>query len=418
MVLVTPVIQRDVPIVREWVGSLDGFVNTQVRARVSGYLISQNYTEGALVHKNELLFRIDPRPLQAALDQAKAELERAQAAEKLATANARRSTQLYGRQVISTQERETSTENAGTATATVASARAAVETAQLNVEFAEIISPVDGIAGIANAQVGDLVGPSTAQLTTISTVDPIKAYVNVTEQDYIEFTRFYADRLARRDYEKEIELEMVLADGSRYPRKGKFYAADRQVDQTTGAIRFAGVFENPGSILRPGQFCRVRSVTNIERGALLIPQRAVTELQGSYQVAIVDADSKVSIRNVQVGQRIGTSWIIKGGIKAGDSVVVEGLQKAKEGARVTPKPWVPRPQEGAPAKAAEDCRTPRRFAHRDRVFSGAHQRNSGVQIALGRFANRRFGDKCVPNREIGNERALGKFQAVPKRSNT
>ncbi len=340
-VLVTSVIQRDVPIVREWVGSLDGYVNTQVRARVSGYLISQDYTEGALVHKNDLLFQIDPRPLQAALDQAKGELQRAQASEKLASANARRSSQLFGRQVISIQERETSTESAGTAVATVASARAAVETAELNVEFARIISPVDGIAGIANAQIGDLVGPTTAQLTTISTVDPIKAYVNVTEQDYIEFTRYYSDRMARRDYEKEIELEMILADGSIYPHKGKFYAADRQVDQTTGSIRFAGVFENPGSVLRPGQFCRVRAVTNIERGALLVPQRAVTELQGSYQVATVGADSKVNIRSVKVGERIGNLWIIKEGIRPGDSVVVEGLQKAREGAQVAPKPWKP-----------------------------------------------------------------------------
>ncbi|MEI6352008.1 MAG: efflux RND transporter periplasmic adaptor subunit [Verrucomicrobiota bacterium] len=337
----TSVIQRDVPIVREWVGSLDGYVNTQVRARVSGYLISQDYTEGALVHKNDLLFQIDPRPLQAALDQAKGELQRAQASEKLASANARRSSQLFGRQVISIQERETSTESAGTAVATVASARAAVETAELNVEFARIISPVDGIAGIANAQIGDLVGPTTAQLTTISTVDPIKAYVNVTEQDYIEFTRYYSDRMARRDYEKEIELEMILADGSIYPHKGKFYAADRQVDQTTGSIRFAGVFENPGSVLRPGQFCRVRAVTNIERGALLVPQRAVTELQGSYQVATVGADSKVNIRSVKVGERIGNLWIIKEGIRPGDSVVVEGLQKAREGAQVAPKPWKP-----------------------------------------------------------------------------
>lgn len=340
VVLVTAVVQRDVPVYREWVGTLDGSVNTQVRARVLGYLVSQNYKEGSRVKAGEVLFQIDPRPLQAALDQAKGDLAKAIASENLAALNLRRAYELFAGKVTSVQERDTSVASYGTSKADVKALQAAVESAQLNLEFARITSPVDGIAGIAAAQIGDLVGPNSSQtgpLTTVSTVDPIKAFITITEQDYIDFARRFEQRAERKQFERDLELEMILADGSVYPGKGRFSFFDRQVEVTTGAMRVAGLFPNPENLLRPGLFCRVRARMAVREGALLVPERAVTEVQGSYQLAVVDREHKAHIRPVEVGERVDSLWVIRKGVNAGETVVVEGVQKVREGMEVEPK---------------------------------------------------------------------------------
>ena len=340
-VQVTAAVQRDVPVYQVWIGNLDGSVNTQVRARVSGYLVAQTYREGSQVKEGELLFQIDPRPLQAALDQAKGDLAKAEATEKLAALNLKRAKELFAGKVTSVQERDTSVADYGTAKANVQALQAAVETARLNLDYAQITSPVDGIAGIAAAQIGDLVGPEAAQstaLTTISSVDPIKAYVTITEQDYIEFAR----RLAAKGdshLKAEQSLEMVLADGSIYPHQGTFYFADRQVDVTTGAMRVAALFPNKDGLLRPGLFCRVRAQTATLKDAVLVPEQAVAELQGNRLVAVVGRDRKVAWRKVELGEREPPWRVIQKGISAEESVVVEGLQKVRDGMVVSPSPW-------------------------------------------------------------------------------
>ncbi len=379
---VAQVEQKDVPIYSEWIGTLDGMVNAEMTAQVSGYLLRQVYTEGSFVRKGELLFEIDPRPLQAALDQAKGELAKAQAQltqadgqllqaqAQLAQSEANqgktqldvdRYTPLAREKAITDQELDNAVQanlaakaqvkasSAGVETAkaaivaakaAVAAAEAAVETAELNLGFTKVTSLIDGIAGIAQAQVGNLVSPTSGPLTTVSTVDPIKVYFTPTEQEYLNFTRTNPTQSQRDAASSRLELELVLADGTTYPQKGRFFVADRQVDQRTGAIRIAGIFPNPGNILRPGQYGRVRAVTSIREGALLVPQRAVTELQGSYQVAVVGGDNKVSIRPVKVGDRIGSMWIIEEGLNPGERVVAEGTQKVRPDVVVNPKPFV------------------------------------------------------------------------------
>jgi len=341
-VLVAEVVRRDVPVYREWLGNLDGQNNTQVRARVAGYLISQNYKEGSRVKEGDLLFQIDPRPLRAALDQARGDLARAVASEKLAALNLQRAKALYAGKVISAQERDTMIANQGTALADVKAQQAAVETAALNLDFAQITAPVAGIAGIANGQVGDLVGPGSSQtdpLTTVSTVDPIKADFTITEQDYIDFATRLAGASEGREKEPGWTLEIVLADGSVYPRKGRLDFANRQVDTTTGAMRVAALFPNPDYLLRPGLFCRVRVRTGVHTGALLVPERALSEVQGSFQVAVVNADHKAQIRAVEQGPRLKGWRVITKGVQAGEMVVVEGLQKVRDGEAVVPKEW-------------------------------------------------------------------------------
>lgn len=350
----TKVAARDVPVYREWLGNLDGSVTTQVRARVAGYLVAQNYKDGSLVKAGELLFEVDPRPLRAALDQARGELARAEAAEKLTAINLKRAETLYATRVFSTQERDTAVANEGTAKSDVKAQQAAVETAALNLEFARITSPVDGIAGIATAQIGDLVGPNSAQtgpLTIVSTVDPIKAYFTVTEQDYIVFARRLAKPGVRREMQDELELEIILADGSVYPRRGRFDFADRQVDPATGSMRVAALFPNPGAFLRPGLFCRVRARTGVVAGAAMVPERAVMEVQGNFQVIVVNAEGVAAIRPVEPGERRDGWRVIRKGVRAGENVVVEGLQKARDGARVAPREW-----SGTPPPAASSPR--------------------------------------------------------------
>jgi len=352
-VAVAQVEQKDVPIYREWIGTLEGYINADVRGQVTGYLLRQDYKEGALVAKNQLLFEIDPRPFQAVLDQAEGQL--AQATAQLANAEAiqgrtqldvERYTPLAREQAASQQDLDNANQNNLAAKATVATAKAqiktaeaAVETAKLNLGFTRLISPIDGIAGQAQLQVGALVNPSSAPVTTVSTVDPIKVYFTVSEADYLDFNRRFPTPEEREAQFKREPLELILADGRTYERPGSIYFADRQVDPSTGAIRIAGLFPNPGNILRPGGYGKVRASSRTQKDALLVPQRAVSELQGGYQVAVVDSENKVSIRTVKVGERTGTEWIIDEGLKRGERVVAEGVQKVRPGMTVNPRPF-------------------------------------------------------------------------------
>lgn len=352
-VAVARVEQRDVPLSREWVGTLDGMVNAQIRAQVTGYLLRQNYQEGSLVKKGQLLFEIDPRTSQAALDQAKGQLAntegqlaQAEANQVKAQLDVNRYVPLAKEQAVTQQDLDNAVQanraaqaQVRAAKAQIDAAKAQVDAAQLNLGFAKIVSPIDGIAGIAQVQIGDLVGQTTA-LTTVSTVDPIKVYFSVTEQEYLNYVQENPDAVKRAASEERLELQMILAHGTLYAHRGKFLVADREVNLQTGTLRLQGLFPNPGNILRPGQFARVRAITKTIKGALLIPQRAVTELQGSFQVAVVGNDNKVSIRPVKIGERSGSMWIIEEGLKPGERVVAEGTQKVRPDLVVDPKPFV------------------------------------------------------------------------------
>jgi membrane fusion protein (multidrug efflux system) len=372
---VAPVEQRDIPVYHEWIGTLDGLVNAAIRAQVTGYLLSQNYLEGSYVRKGQLLFEIDPRPFQAAVDQAQGQVAQAngqlaqakaqllQAQALLATAEAtQRRTQLdedryvplMKQQAITQQDLDDATQNnlaqkaqveaakaqvetakaqIEASGAAVVAAKAALETASVNLGFTRLTSPIDGIAGVAQTQIGNLVSLSANPVTTVSTLDPIKAFFTVSEQEYLHLTR-------RDTPLSRLELELILADGTVYPRKGKFDFVDRQVSQDTGAIQMVALFPNPKNILRPGQYGKVRASTETISGALLVPQPAVAELQGGYQVAIVDDKNTVSIKPVKVGNRVGSMWVISDGLNRGERVVAEGVQKVRPGVQVTPKPFV------------------------------------------------------------------------------
>ena len=323
--------QSDVPIYHEWIGVLDGFVNARIRAQVAGYLQTQNYKEGDPIKKGDLLFEIDPRPFKAALDQANAQLAQAEAKLGKTELDVKRYGPLAKQNAISQEEYDDAVQANLEARAAVVAAKAQVEQAEVNLGFTRITSPIDGVASIANGQIGDLVGPNSGELTTVSTVDPIKVYYNVTEQAYINFTKLFTTESNRYERLRQLEIELVLADGAVYPLKGKIYAADRQVSLTTGALRIEALFPNPNYALRPGQFGRVRVKFDLASGALLVPQKAVSELQGSYQVAVVDADNKVHIQPVRVGERVGSNWVIQEGLHSGQRIIVEGTQKVREG---------------------------------------------------------------------------------------
>lgn len=382
VVEVAAVEQRDVPIYNEWIGTLDGYVNADIKAQVTGYLLKQDYTEGAPVTKGQLLFEIDPRPFQAAVDQARGQLSQAngqlaQAKAQLTLADAQvsvaeanqgrtqldldRYIPLAQQQAITQQDLDNARQNnlaakaqvqaaqaqvetaraqIQAATASVEAAQAAVETANLNLGFTKLVSPIDGIAGMAQQQVGALVSPSSGAVTTVSTLDPIKAYFTASEQDYLAFHRIYTTEATVNAERKLLRLELILADGSTYPHMGDFFFTDREVNPSTGSIRVAGLFANPGNTLRPGQYARIRFSFRSKPHALLVPQRAVSELQGSYQVAVVDSENRVSIRNVQPSDRVGSQWIIDRGLKPGERVVAEGTQKVRSGMTVVPKPYV------------------------------------------------------------------------------
>ena len=341
-VLVTTVQPRDVPRVLERVATLDGFINANINAQVQGYIISRDYQEGGLVKKGDLLFQIDPRPFEAALAQAKGTLMKDQAAKAKTEADEKRAADLFARKVISDQERDTAVAAAQSSRANVEADEAAVKAAELNLGYTKIIAPIDGLAGFANSQVGDLVGPAmTTPLTTVSQVNPIKAIVTVGEGGLTDFFARYPDTEKRQALLKSIDFDLILAGGTVFPQKGKFYALDRNLDPKTGSIRYYVNFPNPEAILRPGQFGKVRFVPDTVHNALVIPQEAVTELQGKFQVAVVDENNKVSIRPVKMGERIGGMWQVTEGLKPGDKVVVQGLQKTREGSTVTPKDWTP-----------------------------------------------------------------------------
>lgn len=350
---VVQVEQKEVPIYGEWIGTLDGFTDADVKAQVTGYLLRQAYQEGSFVKKGQLLFEIDPRPFQAALDQAEGQL--AQAKAQLATSEAiqvrtqldvEKYTPLAKQQAASQQDLDNSVQNNLAAKATVQTAKAliktdeaAVETARINLDFTRLVAPIDGIAGQAQLQVGALVNLSSAPVTSVSTVDPIKVFFEVGEPQYLAWRDRYPTDASREAADKNLRLQLILADGSTYAHEGRFYFADRQVSESTGAIRLAGLFPNPGNILRPGGYAKVRAVIRIQPNAVLVPQRAVTELQGGYQVATVDDQNKVNIRTVKVGDRVGSDWVIDDGLKPGDRVVAEGVQKVRPGMHVNPKPF-------------------------------------------------------------------------------
>ena len=331
------VVQKDVPIYSLWVGTLDGNINADIRAMVSGYLIKQDYSNGKYVKAGDLLFEIDPRTFQATLDQAKAQLTKTEQ-------DVKRLTPLVKQNAVSQEELDDAVQ------ANLA-AKAQVDAAQINLDFTRITSPIDGIAGIAVPGLGDLVSPSSGPLTTVSQMDPIKVNFIVGEQGYLKYVRRYLEgsAVAPRAV-PEMELELILADGNPYPQKGKVIAADRQLDPRTGSIKMTGVFPNPDYLLRPGQFARVRAKVGVNTAALLVPQRAVTELQGDFQVAVIGADNKITIRSVEVGEQVDSMWIIKKGLNPGEKVVAEGVQKVKEGLQVTVQPFA---EAGAAPTPAE-----------------------------------------------------------------
>jgi membrane fusion protein (multidrug efflux system) len=361
---VTTVIQKDVPVYREWIGTLDGMVNATIRAQVQGYLIKQNYREGDFVKAGQVLFEIDPRTFQAALEQAQGQLEAQQARWTTAKANLARIKPLAAQNAVSKKDLDDSIGTEQAAKAAVLSAQAGVDKAKLDLGFTKITSPVDGISGLAKAQIGNLVGPGgMEELTTVSTVQPIKAYIQVSEQEYIQSGRAGEKRA------ETLKAELILADGSVYPYKGTFGFADRQIDVKTGTITVAAIFPNPGNFLRPGQYGKIRVSTSIRKDALLVPQRAVAEVQGKYMVAVVGADNKVDIRPVQTAERVDSLWVILEGLKPGERVIVEGIQKVRPGMTVTPKPFAEapakteaKPEAKPEAKAAEKAPAPQKSA--------------------------------------------------------
>jgi membrane fusion protein (multidrug efflux system) len=342
-VLVTPVVQKDVPVVKEWIGTLQGSVDAEIRPKVQGYLLRRAYAEGSLVQKGQLLFEIDPRQFQAAYDQATGAVGRTEAYLAKTTVDVERYTPLAAQKAVSQQELDNALAARDEARASVAAAKASQDQSRLNLEWSRVLSPVTGIAGIAKAQVGDLVDGQVV-LTSVSTVDPIKVQFSISEQEYLNV----AERMnaAEASGRSRIELELVLTDGSVYPRKGAATALNRQIDSRTGTISILGEFENPDRILRPGQYVKVRAVVDERKGALLVPQRAVSELQGNFLVAIVKPDGTAEIRPVVPGPRFGALWVIEKGLEPGDQVVVEGLQFVRTGSKVVAKPA---PVESEPA---------------------------------------------------------------------
>jgi membrane fusion protein, multidrug efflux system len=349
-VLVTTVTPQDVPRVLERVATLDGFINANINAQVQGYIVARDYTEGSIVKVGDLLFQIDPRPFEAALAQARGTLAKDKATQVKTDADEKRALDLFTKQVISDQERDTAIAAAESNRANVEADEAAVQQAELNLGYTKILAPIEGVSGFANAQVGDLVSPTSGPLTTVSQIDPIKAIVTTGEGPFTDFISRHPDPKERDTYVKSLAFELILGNGEVYPQKGKFYALDRSLDPRTGSIRYEVTFPNPGNNLRPGQFGKVRFVADMKKGAMVIPQEAVTELQGSYQVAVVGDDNKVSIRPVQMGERIGAMWEVTQGLKSGDKVVVEGVQKVREGSAVTVKEWS-RPADALISKA-------------------------------------------------------------------
>jgi len=336
---VTSVIRKDVPIEGEWVGTLEGYVNAQISPQVSGYLIRQDYKEGALVRKGQVLFEIDPRPFQAALDQAKGQLAQAEARMANADINVKRDIPEAEAHAIPQSQLDTDTQSLRGAKAAVEADQAAVEQAELNLGYTKVLSLIDGIAGVNTVQVGNLVGPSTV-LTAVSQVSPIKVYFPISEQEYLRMADGGGPgSVDFITHASRIPLQLTLADASVYPHPGRIVFADRQVNVQTGTIQIVGEFPNARNLLRPGQYARIQAPTGFITGALLVPQAAVNQQQGTYQVTVVGADNRAQFRTVEVGPRVGTLWVITSGLKPGERVVVAGAEKAKEGELVNPMPY-------------------------------------------------------------------------------
>ena len=349
---VAQVVQRDVPVYREWIGTTEGMVNAQIRAQVTGYLLRRTYTEGDFVKQGDPLFEIDSRRFLAAVTQARGDLAKAKAHMVKTELDVKRDRPLAKTGGVSQKELDDSIQAHEEAKASVLSASAGVESAEINLGFTRITAPIDGVVGVAKAQIGNLVGPND-ELTSMSTLDPIRVYVPISEQEYLQF----ADRI-QHAYDIKFpdpdspNLELILADGTRYPHTGRFFLADRQVDVSTGTIRVAGLFPNPGNRLRPGQYAKLRTAVRTAQGALLVPQRAVMELQGTSQVAVVKPDGAVELRSVKVGDRIGSLWIVEQGLGKDERVVTVGLQKIKAGLVVKAKLTQPEPNAIETASAA------------------------------------------------------------------
>jgi RND family efflux transporter MFP subunit len=352
-VIVATVTPCAVPVVKEGVATLDGFINANINAQVQGYIVSRDYKEGSVVKKGDLLFQIDPRPFEASLAQAKATLAKGKAMQLKASADQVRAMQLFVGKVISAQERDAALAAAESSKASVEADEAAVKTAELNLGYTKITAPVDGIAGIASAQVGDLVGPSTGTLTTVSQVNPIKATVNLGEQGFTEFVTKHPDPDERDRYLSKLEFQLLLADGTVFRQQGSFYAEDRHLDAKTGSIKMEIIFANPGNLLRPGQFGKVRTTVETRKAALVVPQEAVSELQGNQVVMVVDQTSKAGMRPVKMGERFGALWEIVEGVKTGDKVIIQGMQKTPPGTPVVVKEWTTAAAQVASVASAE-----------------------------------------------------------------
>jgi membrane fusion protein (multidrug efflux system) len=333
------VIQEDVPIQQEWVGTLDGMINAQINAQVTGYLIKQNYKEGDLVKKNQLLYEIDPRTFEATLAQEKANLAQQQAVLTTNQLAMNRIKRLLPENAVSVLDRDNAVGAVASAQAQVLAAQAAVETAKLNLGFTKITSPISGIAGLSNAQLGDLVGPGSTsnELTQVSQVQPIRAYIGLNEKQYLHLTE--REQQQESSKPEPIPLQLKLANNSIYPHNGTFFFANRQVDVNTGTIKVAVLFSNPDNVLRPGMYARIQATTDVKHDALVVPQQAIIKMQTATQLAIVNTNKTISIRTVTPGETIGSMIIIVDGVKANDEVVVEGLQKIRDGMKVNPEPY-------------------------------------------------------------------------------
>ncbi len=342
VVPVAPPLQKDVPIVREWVGLTYGMVNADILAQVSGYLVSQYYQDGELVKKGQMLFQIDPRPFQATLDQMQGGLEKATAELTRDEANAKRAVDLVTKNVISREQYDDQIQGFESSKAAVSSAQAAVEQARLNLEFTSITAPVDGLASIAKAQIGNLIGPSSGTLATVTLVDPIKVKFFLSETEYLQYIKPYfgdPQNLLRIAQRGGLGLQILLSDQTIYPHPGRLIAINNQVSQDTGSLQVEAEFPNPGSLLRTGQFARVRGVTSWIKDALLVPQRAINDLQGKMQIAVIGQDGKVDLRIVEAGPTYASMQVITKGVAPGENVVVEGMQKLRQGMVVKTTPW-------------------------------------------------------------------------------
>ena len=345
---VAPVVRKDVPIVGEWIGTLDGSVNADIRPKVDGYVLRQLYKEGQFVRRNDLLFEIDPRQFRAALEQARGLLARAEAQLAKATRDVERFTPLAAQRAISQQELDDALAAERDARGAVAAARAAAEQAVLALGWTRVTSPIEGIAGIALTQVGDLVNTQSV-MTTVSTVDPIRVTIGISEREYMH--QALVRRASDPGTERGPTLELILEDGALFPEKGKAVVLDRGVNVKTGTLTVKGYFPNPRNVLRPGQYAHIRAELGVLSGALVVPQRAVTEMQGTSRVALAGADGKAEIRRVDMGPRMGDLWVVEKGLRAGENVIVSGLQYVRPGT-----PVVARQAGGATSALAQAIR--------------------------------------------------------------